>query len=241
MNLRQSTVFLALCCSVFLVSCGKDTPAETPATVSPPVSDTLPAINTPVPTDFTGAVVPLPNGATGAVMNPDTMSGAIPAAMNTGAIVPANMSGAVVTPPPATVPPVETPSPLPTPGAVPPVTSSSTGSSVTPVPTTPSVAPKPVSVDTASQTISFAETYMSPAGKEDVTFTFSVEEGKIKTVTVVSPTQNEVTRKFITKFDTDIKSKIVGVAVKDLANIDTLGGSSLTPVAYNKALAKLKK
>ncbi len=231
MNLRQSTLFLALCCSVFLVSCGKESP--TPESVTPPVvTDTLPVINTPLTPPGKPDIVPPMPGMVPPPANSMEKTGenTPPVSTSTGSVAPA----VSLLPPPSESKPTDI-SPLPSP------VSSGSIQPVTPTPPIPPTPPAPVS--STNKTISFTETYKTPAGTDEATFSFVVDAtNTIQGITVTTPAStNPVSTKYIAGFDTNIRAKIVGVKVADLTNLDTLGGSSLTPVAYNTALSRLKK
>lgn len=103
----------------------------------------------------------------------------------------------------------------------------------------------PVSSDTQSANLSgtyaYDVTYATPAGNTDMTVTFALKNKVVTDVTLAGNPQHQTSLQYQTLLEAKLDTLIIG---KDLMNVTALAaktaGSSLTPTAFNKALAQLQ-
>lgn len=134
---------------------------------------------------------------------------------------------------------------------------------VTPIitsPSTPTEAPKPntetpkeISTSKFIKDGTYEEnaSYISPDQTEHITFAFTVKEGVLENIEITksdaSPELGEndgpfdgVSLGYQKDFIKGIKPLVIGKKLSEIGTFDRVGGSSLTPAAFNQAIAKLK-
>jgi len=82
--------------------------------------------------------------------------------------------------------------------------------------------------------------YKSPAGNEEITFEFKIENGMVSDISFVSPTTSPKSKNFQQLFLSGIKQQVIGKKLDEIGTFDKVNGSSLTPKAFNEAVTKLK-
>ncbi len=88
-------------------------------------------------------------------------------------------------------------------------------------------------------TYSAAGTYQSPAGKEEVGVSLTLQNGIITDAIFTPKATNEVSVKLQGMFAGGYKAMVVGKTL-DEAQLDKVSGSSLTPKGWNDAIEKIK-
>lgn len=86
---------------------------------------------------------------------------------------------------------------------------------------------------------SAAGTYQSPAGKEEISVSVTLQNGVITDAIFTPKATNEVSVKLQGMFASGYKAVIVGKTL-DEAKLDKVSGSSLTPKGWNDAIEKIK-
>lgn len=83
--------------------------------------------------------------------------------------------------------------------------------------------------------------YMTPGGLQHVEFTIGVKNGTVTSVEVAPHPEetSPISLKMQTGFKAAAKDALVGKKVADLANVDRIGGASLTTGAFRKAIQQL--
>lgn len=83
------------------------------------------------------------------------------------------------------------------------------------------------------------QTYTTPAGEHDISFTLETNGGIIQSVSVNSQEiKNPITLKMIGLFD-EASSELEGLSIQKAKDIGVIGGASLTTGAFQKALTSL--
>lgn len=89
--------------------------------------------------------------------------------------------------------------------------------------------------------VSTEKEYKTPAGSDRVEFSIAIDtDGVITNASATALSENEISKKRQMAFAEGIPAVITGKKLSDLSAIDTVGGSSLTTMAFNEALAELK-
>lgn len=81
--------------------------------------------------------------------------------------------------------------------------------------------------------------YTAPSGAEEIGVALTLKNGVITAVTVTPVSANPVSSKFQTTVASNISVIVVGKSIDEL-NVTNVSGSSLTPVGFNDAIAKIK-
>lgn len=81
--------------------------------------------------------------------------------------------------------------------------------------------------------------YVSPGGAESVEVTLVLKEDVVSDVTVVSKANNPASKNWQARFISGVKAEVVGKKI-DTLSLSVVSGSSLTPVGFMDALAKIK-
>ena len=88
-------------------------------------------------------------------------------------------------------------------------------------------------------TYSVTGTYDSPAGKENLGVTLVLNDGIITDSTVTPMSANRTSDRYQKRFIDSYKTLVVGKSIDSL-QLDTVSGSSLTPMGFNDAVAQIK-
>lgn len=81
--------------------------------------------------------------------------------------------------------------------------------------------------------------YRSPDGMEQIEVTVTLEDGVVTDATVVSMAENPNSKTYQSRFIRAFKPFVVGKNINDI-ELDTVGGSSLTPDGFEAAFEKIK-
>ncbi len=81
--------------------------------------------------------------------------------------------------------------------------------------------------------------YGSPAGTESVKVTLALKNGIIESADVVGEANDHTSKRYQDMFISNYKQYVVGKNI-DSVNLDKISGSSLTPVGFNNAVAKIR-
>lgn len=82
-------------------------------------------------------------------------------------------------------------------------------------------------------------TYVSPAGKEEIEVTLSIENNIVTNALVVSKATADASVKYQKEFIDNYKEQVIGKNINQLMLVK-VSGSSLTPKGFNDALQKIK-
>lgn len=88
-------------------------------------------------------------------------------------------------------------------------------------------------------TYSTTGNYQSPAGKEEIGVSITLQNGIITDATFTPKATNEVSIKLQGMFASGYKQMVVGKTL-DEVKLDKVSGSSLTPKGWNDAIEKIK-
>lgn len=114
-----------------------------------------------------------------------------------------------------------------------------TGNNTEPKPMTETTATAPTVP--AAKEVTFKTSYTSPAGKDDVGFTLSVDAlGTIVGAKTDVLTTHPISMKRQQAFADGLLPVVKGKKLSELTSIDKVGGSSLTTKAFNDSLDELK-
>jgi hypothetical protein len=100
----------------------------------------------------------------------------------------------------------------------------------TSAPVTPGVAP------TSTLTVSKTVSYSSPAGKEEINFAITTENGIVTALSVTPKTDHPVSNNYQKVFATNAPAQVVGKSLKGL-KVSTVSGASLTTWSFNEFVA----
>lgn len=148
-----------------------------------------------------------------------------------------NATDTAQTPTPSPTPVVQTPAPEPTPVVETPTPSA------TPVTAAPAPAPAPTPVAAATVykdgTYNAAGNYMSPGGPEEIKVQLTVKNDVV-TAATVTPEATIGKSAFMQKaFADNYKPLVIGKKLSSLS-LGKVSGSSLTPLGFNDAVAKIQ-
>lgn len=129
--------------------------------------------------------------------------------------------------------PVPEPAPIPAPVATPPAAIPSA-----PAPS-PEPAPKPVAFLYKVGTYTADGSYVSPGGLEKVTVTLSIKDDVVTDTSFQGTSDVSKSERFMGIFASNYKPLVIGQKLTDL-NLTKVSGSSLTPMGFNDAVAKIK-
>jgi len=102
------------------------------------------------------------------------------------------------------------------------------------------VAPKPTqSSPYKNGTYVATGSYDSPAGIERVGVSITLQNGIIESATVTNEAQDGTSSRYQNKFISGYKQYVIGKNIADVS-LSRVSGSSLTPIGFNQALAKIK-
>lgn len=82
-------------------------------------------------------------------------------------------------------------------------------------------------------------TYRSPAGQETVKITLELKDGVVAAASMEASSPSPKSTMFQGKFSEGLTAAVVGKSIDDL-NLTVVNGSSLTPIGFMDALAKIK-
>lgn len=120
--------------------------------------------------------------------------------------------------------------------AMTPVTPAATPSTATPTPT-------PAVTTTTSAykdgTYSAVGNYVSPGGAEDVKVSLTLKDGIVTDSTFEAHSPRPMSARFQGQFAAGYKTLVVGQPIADL-KLGAVSGSSLTPMGFNDAVAKIQ-
>lgn len=122
--------------------------------------------------------------------------------------------------------------------SVPPVDTTPQGTS-TPVSTEASTTPVIMNSKYKDGTYSADGNYQSPGGNETIKVTLVLKDGIVTSATVVGTATEGGSKFYQDKFIGGFKQYVVGKSI-DAINVTKVSGSSLTPIGFNAALAKIK-
>ncbi len=88
-------------------------------------------------------------------------------------------------------------------------------------------------------TFSAVGTYQSPAGMEEVNVSLTLKNGIVSSATMQGSATNPKSMKFQSLFSQGFQQEVVGKSIDSLS-LDVVNGSSLTPMGFMDALAKIK-
>lgn len=101
-----------------------------------------------------------------------------------------------------------------------------------PAPTTLTASTHPTPSST-SVTKTEVVSYMSPAGKDQIEFSITVESGMIMAASAKPLATNDASKYNQGNFIKEVATKVVGKSIQDF-KVDTIGGASLTTAAFEK-------
>ncbi len=109
---------------------------------------------------------------------------------------------------------------------------------------TPSVAaatftPTPLVLRYKDGTYTAVGDYTNPAGAEKIDVTLTIKDDVIVDANVVSTTTHPTSKLMQAKFISGYKPLVIGKKIDDVV-LTKVSGSSLTPVGFNNAVAKIK-
>ncbi len=81
--------------------------------------------------------------------------------------------------------------------------------------------------------------YVSPGGAEKIMVTLSVKDSVVTSTQVTVLAKNPASKNWQTKFSSGISAAVVGKKIDEI-KLDTVAGSSLTPIGFMDALEKMK-
>lgn len=81
--------------------------------------------------------------------------------------------------------------------------------------------------------------YVSPGGREEFSVTLTLANGVINDSSVVVESGIPTSVQFQTEFASNYKQFVIGKSIEDL-KLTKVAGSSLTPIGFNDAVAKIK-
>lgn len=81
--------------------------------------------------------------------------------------------------------------------------------------------------------------YQSPGGTEEIEVTVTLQDDVVTDATVISRAENPNSKAYQSRFIRSYKQYVIGKNIDDI-KLDTVGGSSLTPIGFNEALEKIK-
>lgn len=82
--------------------------------------------------------------------------------------------------------------------------------------------------------------YASPAGPESIAVTLTVKNDIVSSVSITKNATNETSINFQGLFAAGISGQVVGKSLDEIGNYSSVNGSSLTPNAFDAALASIK-
>jgi uncharacterized protein with FMN-binding domain len=88
-------------------------------------------------------------------------------------------------------------------------------------------------------TYSGSADYNTPAGKENVSLTVKISDGKVVSATPSGLIRDEISKQFHSQYLVGFNDAVVGKKIADL-NFGFRNGASLTPMGFNAALAQIK-
>lgn len=88
-------------------------------------------------------------------------------------------------------------------------------------------------------TYSATGTYTSPAGKEELPVTLTLENDVIVAASVTTPATHPLSQKFQTIFAENFQQLVVGKRL-DEVNLTKVSGSSLAPIGFTHAVTQIK-
>ncbi len=88
-------------------------------------------------------------------------------------------------------------------------------------------------------TYSATGTYDSPGGLESVSVSLTIANDIVTGATVTSGASDGTSRRYQQMFISGYKTYVIGKDI-DTLNLDRVSGSSLTPIGFDNALAKIK-
>lgn len=112
----------------------------------------------------------------------------------------------------------------------------------TPIPTPITTPPPPATISTKYKDGTYQVTgnYTSPAAKEEITITLVLKDDIVTSATFAgSPKPSPTTIKMQEKFSTGFKEFVIGKNIDEIS-LTVVNGSSLTPIGFMDALAKIK-
>ncbi|OGL62684.1 hypothetical protein A3C09_02805 [Candidatus Uhrbacteria bacterium RIFCSPHIGHO2_02_FULL_47_44] len=109
----------------------------------------------------------------------------------------------------------------------------------TPTPNTPAATPTTQKSSYKDGTYSATGNYVSPGGSESVLVTVVLKDDVVTDVMVSGNANNPTSKNWQARFISNIKAEVVGKKLDDI-QLDVVSGSSLTPVGFMDALAKIK-
>ena len=83
-------------------------------------------------------------------------------------------------------------------------------------------------------------TYTSPAGPESIAVTVTVKNDLVSSVSIGQNATNPTSINFQGLFAAGISGQVVGKSLDEIGNYSSVNGSSLTPNAFDLALASIK-
>ena len=83
-------------------------------------------------------------------------------------------------------------------------------------------------------------TYASPAGQESITVSITIEDDKVKAMTIGTLASNETSKMFQDKFQLGVGAMVIGKPIEEIGGYAQVNGSSLTPKGFDNALATIK-
>ncbi|MFW5720386.1 MAG: hypothetical protein ACOCXT_05150 [Candidatus Dojkabacteria bacterium] len=78
-----------------------------------------------------------------------------------------------------------------------------------------------------------------PAGREEVVVSIILKEGVVETLGFEGKSKNPTSKQWISQFESSIEDEVVGKHIDEI-ELDKVSGSSLTPLGFNEAVAKIR-
>jgi len=88
-------------------------------------------------------------------------------------------------------------------------------------------------------TYSGSADYNTPAGKENISLTLKISDGKVVSATPSGLIRDEISKQFHNQYLVGFNDAVVGKKIADLS-FGFRNGASLTPMGFNAALAQIK-
>ena len=108
-----------------------------------------------------------------------------------------------------------------------------------PTPNTPAATPTTQKSGSKDGTYSATGNYVSPGGSESVLVTLMLKDDIVTDAVVTGNANNPTSKNWQVRFVSNVKGEVVGKKL-DAIQLDVVSGSSLTPVGFMDALAKIK-
>jgi hypothetical protein len=119
-----------------------------------------------------------------------------------------------------------------------PATTQEATTTPTPQPATPSPSPA-VKTKYKNGTYSATGSYSTPENTESISISVTIENDVITAASAQNTAKDRESKEYQADFISGYKAKVIGKALASL-NLGNVSGSSLTPIGFNNAIAKIR-